>query len=302
MSYWTFGDLKRRVREVIGRYSPLEITETEVGRAINQYYQLNFPQEALLDAMEALYVFYTKPCQQKYPIDPSVCKSFLPQAWCNDIKILFSQRLEENVFSKRLKTLNYVLGIGDGKTTTFSFSLPQLPVAPQSFIIQSETQALVDPNDSWVEGSVSLQTPPSWKQENGGGWINYSTGLGSATFITAPHVGMPITITYAPLVIGMPSTIVLYEEKFFLNPTPDKIYKIEVKGYKGLAPLVSASDLLPKEEWGLLICYGTAKNLLASYGEMEAYGEVSLLHREMLSQVRRSTQENIRIQRPRSLF
>ena len=302
MNYWTFGELKRRIREVIGRYSPLELTDSEVGRALNQYYQLNFPQEALLDAMEGIYVFYTQPYLDQYPIDPSVCKSFLPEAWCNNIKILFSQRYQDTVATQQLKPVNTIIAVGDGKTTEYSFQLPQTPISPQSFIAQAGDQALVDSNKVWVEGTIPLQAPSGWQQELSGGWLNYSTGQGSVTFNNPPAVGSEILTTYSPLLFGVPSTIVLYEQKFFIIPAPDKVYKIEVKGYKGLPALINGNDLLPKEEWGLVICYGASKNLLASYGEMEAYAEVSLLHREMLAQVRRATQENMRIERPQSFF
>lgn len=302
MSYWNFAELKRRIREIIGRYSPLELTDAELGRAINQYYQLNFPQEALLDGMLTVFSFYTQPFKQQYLIDVSECKSFLPEAWCNDTKILFSQRLEENFFSKRLKTITIPIGLGNGQDSVFAFKLDQTPISPNSLIIQSHGQAIADLNSLWNGDSVALATPPDFDLNAGSGSVNYLTGEGAVTFIQPPALGELIEATYAPLVKGVPESLVLYNNYFYLFPAPDRVYRIQVKGYKGLSPLLTAGDVLERDEWGLTICYGTAKNLCAAYGELDAYAELDFLHRDVLTQVRRSTQENIRIQRPRSLF
>lgn len=295
MSIWTLSALQTRVRELLGRYSPLDLTSTDITKAINQYYQLIFPQEVMLDPMEGIYEFYTVPYQGKYEAGDKSFRSFLPEVWVNHAKILFSQHLSRDGFSHRLKYYYQTIGAGDGVTTQWNFTLPISPISPNTFIAQAGAQNIVDSNPDWTLETVGLQG-------NGGGSLNYTTGVGEITFNEPPVLGELIEISYSTFSIGFPSTIVMFDDIFYLFPVPDKVYRVEVRGYKNLPALVSPKDALMCDEWGLVVCYGTCKNLLASYGEMDAYGEITVLHREMLSKVVRRTQENMRIKKPISFF
>lgn len=295
MSFWTLTALQTRVREVLGRYSPLDLTASEITTAINQYYQLIFPQEVMLDPMEGICEFYTLPYKGRYELSEFNFRSFLPEVWVNNVKILFSQHLNRDGFSHRLKYYTQQIGVGDGVTDTWVFSLSFPPISPNTFIMQAGYQSIIDQNGEWTAETIGLVG-------SGNGSLNYSTGIGEGRFSLPPDEGTPIEVSYSTFAVGFPTAVVMFDEVFYLFPVPDKIYRVQVRGYKNLPPLVNSTDTLLSDDWGLVVCYGTCKNLLASYGELDAYSELTALHRDMLSKVVRRTQENIRIKKPLSFF
>lgn len=295
MKYWTFNTLKTFVREVTGRFSPIELTQEEVGLAINKYYQLTFPMEVKLDSMEDIYMFFTSPNVGLYPLPWEDYINFLPPAWCNHNKVHFSQWLARDGFSRRFQYTSYILGEGDGTRVEWNFTLGTAPVAPNTFIMQTPTASVTDTNREWSNTPVTLTG-------DGGGSLSYLSGVGAVTFAIPPAVGEKVEVSYSPFKKGKPDTIVMFDNHFHLFPVPDKVYRMEITAYKGVAPLVNATDTPLLEEWGWAISYGAAKEILARYGEMEGYAEVSALHRESLIKVYRRTQENIRIKKPFSYF
>lgn len=68
------------------------------------------------------------------------------------------------------------VGTGDGVTATFSGTFSNLPVIPDTVVIQAGSQVLTDDGDGNLTG-------------DGTGTIDYDTGVASATFITFPNLG-----------------------------------------------------------------------------------------------------------------
>lgn len=63
--------------------------------------------------------------------------------------------------------------------------------------------------------------------------------------------------------------------------------------FKQVEPLVNATDRPPFDEWGPTIGYGTARNIMAKYGEMDAYRETTALYKEQVSYILARTEQNL---------
>lgn len=63
--------------------------------------------------------------------------------------------------------------------------------------------------------------------------------------------------------------------------------------FKKVEPLVNATDRPPFDEWGPTIAYGTARNIMAKYGEMDAYRETTALYKEQVSYILARTEQNL---------
>jgi hypothetical protein len=65
-----------------------------------------------------------------------------------------------------------------------------------------------------------------------------------------------------------------------------------MKAYKMLDPLVEATDRPFLNEWGACIAYGASKDIFVDHGEIDAYAEVSVLHKEQISIILTRTVED----------
>jgi hypothetical protein len=83
------------------------------------------------------------------------------------------------------------IGVGDGVTTQFSFTLPTLPVDPLSFTIST-----VSPVQSGTDDGLGFINPGSGVDPAGPRTINYQTGAVTVKFLVAPASGTAINVAY----------------------------------------------------------------------------------------------------------
>ena len=128
--------------------------------------------------------------------------------------------------------------------------------------------------------------------QGGTGAINYSDGSFTVNFNTAPLDGAKIWLTYVQYRIGTPQQVLNFNNSFYIYPVPDNVYRVSMVGYKMPDILISANDTPKLQEWGLLIAYGTARMIFAHYGEMDRYGEMTVLYKEQVKYANRRDIQN----------
>jgi hypothetical protein len=175
------------------------------------------------------------------------------------------------------------IGTGDNVTTNFSGTLTNIPVLRNevSFIsINSSNVGLriSDDGDGVLSG-------------DGTGTINYVTGAYNFTFTSAPYTGQIVYAQVYSYTPTKPSTILFFDDSFWVRPVPDKCYPVEIEVYQRPTELIDAADLPDLSQWWQYIALGTARkilidrldfdtaNLLAS--EMEAQRE-NILYRTVV--------------------
>lgn len=287
MANWNFGDIKLKVREVTGRRSSTEMTDTELNRRVNQFYQFTFPAEVKIDREYTFYNLNTSPNQQTYAY-PTGFTNFVPPATMDRLSLLWYQDpapFEQNNPQQITRLSQWS---GDGVTVTFTTTVTGFPILPGSTIITDNVETFSDTNTTWTTSNVNLVS-----NGIGTGTVNYSTGAISVTFGTAPVAGQTIYLSYTVFNAGRPTAVLSFNEQFKFFPVPDTVYRFQVQAYKIPDALVNDTDTPDLAQWGPCIAYGTARDIHADYAEMQRYQEVTALYKEQVAYVMNRTDQNL---------
>jgi hypothetical protein len=66
-----------------------------------------------------------------------------------------------------------------------------------------------------------------------------------------------------------------------------------MQAYSVVDPLEVSTDTPGLNEWGRCIVYGTARELMADYGELDGYAEITALYKEQLAYVLKRTNQSL---------
>ena len=285
---WTLSAIQQAIRKVTGRFSSSDISNSELKTRINQYYTLIFPAEVKLEAKHVYYEFTTTTNQSIYPIPSSTYTNYEPIALCNMFPLVwFQDPLQfQSVNEQQYTFLNP--WSANGTTSTFTYTVQAYTILPGTLTIYDGVELFEDTNTTWTNDDVEITG-----SLGGLATINYSTGVISVTFYTAPISNATINLNYILFVASRPRNILLYDNNFTLFPCPDQAYKIKMKAYSIVTPLENATDTPDLNEWGRCIVYGTARELLSDYGEMDGYAEITALYKEQVAYILRRTNQNL---------
>lgn len=297
MAEWPLSEIRQKVRQVAGRYSPQELTNEQLDEYINKYFQYTFPAELKLERFHLYYEFLTVANQQNYTL-PSGYVNFEPPASVDRLTTLWYQDPPSFYENNPENIGRQTIGTGDGVTTVFTGSAGNFPILPTSTVVTDDNEVFQDTNTVYTTSNVAMTG-----SLGGIGSINYATGDVSVTFAIAPVTGQNVRFSYIQFQAGRPVAVLLYNNQFTFFPVPDTAYRFRCKAYANTlvttaagtnaALFVNATDRPLLDEWGPCIAYGTARDVHADYGEMDAYGEVTALYKEQLSYVLKRTNQNL---------
>jgi len=308
MTEWTLSDIRTKFRQVTGRLSPQELTNSQVDDRINKYYQYTFPSEVKLERQHTFFDFLTSANQATYDFEevtaPNVFTNVEPPATIDNLSLIYYQDPgrfnEENPFQVNRRTM----GVGDGFTTVFTTTITGFPILPastvvtdDSFLTDNVTPIVVkDTNEIYREDTISMTGVGV------SGNVNYSTGVVDVTFINPPENGQNVLLTYIIFQAGRPTAVLFYDNQFKFFVPPNTAYRFRMKGYKVVDALVNATDTPIYSQWGPAIAYGAARDLHSDFGEIEAYGEVTALYNEQIDYVMTRTDQNLLNTRAQPFF
>jgi len=234
---WTLAEIRQKVRQVTGRFSQDELSNTKLDEYINKYYLYTFPAEVKLEQKHVYYEFKTTPNQPTYTAPDSTYTNFEPPATVNNLSMLWYQDSakfnEENPLQYNFTTP----WTGDGSTVTFTTTITGFPIYPSTLTITDNTETFEDTTTTYTESNISLTG-----SLGGSATINYSTGAVSVTFNTAPDNGQDIYLNYVLFSANRPQSILYFQNQFQLFPVPDQVYKIRMRSYKIVTALTNATD------------------------------------------------------------
>lgn len=280
MATWTLSDIRNKVRQVTGRFSSNELTNTQVDDYINKYYTLTFPAEVKLEQKHVYYSFTTSANQAYYNQPETTFTNFEPPATVNNLSMLWYQDPGYFFENNPLQYTFLTPWTGDGATVTFTTTVTGFPIYPGTLTISDTVELFQDTNEDWTDSNVAITG-----DQTGTATINYDTGSVSVTFATAPTNGQIINLNYVIFQPGRPQAILMYNNQFQLFPVPDQAYIIEMKAYSVVSELTSATDTPDLSEWGPMIAYGAARDIFSDYGELDAYAETTQLYKEQKNYV-----------------
>lgn len=280
MSTWTLADIRQKVRQVTGRFTENEMTTTQLDDYINKYYTLTFPAEVKLEQKHVYYSFTTSENQAFYDQPETTYTNFEPPATINNLQLLWYQNPTHFFNDNPLQYTFLTPWTGDGTTTNFTTTLTGFPIYPGTLTIYDGVELFQDTNEDWTTSNVTLTG-----DQGGTATINYDTGSINVTFNTAPANGETIKLNYVIFKPGRPQAILMYNNQFQLFPVPDQAYIVEMKAYSVVTELTTATQTPDLNEWGPMIAYGAARDIFSDYGELDAYGETTLLYKEQKNYV-----------------
>jgi hypothetical protein len=287
MANWTLADIRNKVRKVTGRLTPQELSNEQLDKYINQYYQFTFPAEVKLNK-DLVYYKFTTVANQAYYDYPDGYTNFLPPVWVDFMAVNYYQSPDYFYEQNPLQVTNLTPWTGDGSTTVFTTTVQAFPIFPGTTIISDNVENFTDVNQDWTTANV-----PIVGTEGGSATINYSTGVINVTFATAPIDGQAIYLTYVLFQPGRPIAVLAFNNQFQFFPPPNTAYPVWMQAYKVVDPLVNATDRPGLDEWGPTIAYGAARNIHSDYGEMDAYRDVTGLYKEQVEYILIRTQQDL---------
>lgn len=287
MAQWTLSEIRKKVRQVTGRLSQNEMTNTEIDDRINKYYQYTFPAEVKLDRNHTYYEFLTTPNQAYYTPSTSYT-NFEPPALINMLDIEWYQEPAIFFQNNPMSVTSGYPWTGDGATANFTTTISTTSIYPGTIIITDNTEVFQDTNKTWGTSDITMTG-----SLGGTATVNYSTGVITVGFFGAPTNGQDILLSYVPFIPGTPQAVLYYNHEFQFYPVPDTAYKFRIKAYSAMDALVLATDKPLLDQWGPCIAYGTARDMFVDFGEMDSYADTTVLYKEQVSYVMNRTAQNL---------
>jgi len=297
MANWTLAEIRQKVRQVTGRYSPDELSNEQLDEYINKYYQYTFPAEVKLERSHTFYEFLTSANQKDYTL-PSGFTNFEPPATLDRLSLLWYQDPQSFYKNNPEQVGRQNIGTGDGATVAFNGTAGNFPLLPGSTVVTDGTEVFEDTSTAYTTANIVLTG-----SLGGSGTLNLSTGVVSVTFATAPVSGANVQYSYIQFAAGRPTAVLLYNNQFTFYPVPDTAYRFRTKAYSNtlvttaagatLTQFTNATDRPYLDEWGPAIAYGTARDIHSDYGEMQAYQDITALYKEQLEYVLKRTNQNL---------
>lgn len=256
---WTLSSIRSKVRNITGSPSTDQISDVMLNDYINQFYVFTMPAELKTQIETTFLDFKTVPGQDVYSF-PSGYFTDQPGCYADGFPVVFYQ--DPDVFYQDWPQQYAVddIGAGDGVTTSFSGTLQNPPVIIGSLFISDNNQVLQSTSTGIFTG-------------NGTGTIDFTTGVYSVTFTTAPDSAATVYAKYIGYSGNRPSGCMFFENEFTLRPVPDQVYQMHMQGFIQPATLSTDSSVPLQEEWGPYIAYGASLDIFSDRGDMGSYNE-----------------------------
>jgi len=282
---WNLSEIRSKVRQLSGRLSVAESSNEQIDEYINKYFQYEFPATVKLNRNYTMFEFNTEYGVKDYDFSDEYT-NFVPDATIDRMTIEVFQEPDSFYALNPESVQRYSTWSGDGATVTFTNTYSSnVPIKRGSVIVDDTVEIFTDS----TSGALGILTG----SEGGAGTVNYTTGVVSVTFATAPTDGQAIQCSFIELSLGQPSAVMLFDNKFTFNPVPDKAYRFSIKAWTLLTVKPSsgsnkssftlASDRPLQDEWGPAIALGASRRIASDYGEMERYGELTALYKEQIN-------------------
>jgi hypothetical protein len=184
----TYTFIEKKVRRLTASASEAALSSADIQRAINLFYETDFPYAIKIDQQRSVYKFLTIPNVDRYPVDVNNLQGFRAPVYFEGIQgNLFKNRDQLFNLYPRYPTKFQPVS-GDGVTTSFTFTLfgnNQNPFPQPNFGILS-TQVVI--------GGIDVNGNPIRIIDDGGAVVNaYGVGnnstVGRLLFVQQNNVG-----------------------------------------------------------------------------------------------------------------
>lgn len=301
MANWTLSEIRTKTRQLSGRLSVAELNNNQVDEYINKYFQFEFPAEVKLNRNYTLHEFNTLANVENYEF-PAAFTNFVPEGTIDRHVLHFYQDPDKFFAENPMNVQRFSTWTGDGSTTAFSNTFTNnIPITAGSVLVDDTVEVFTDDGLGVLTGD-----------KTGTGTVNYTTGLISVTFNTAPISGQVIQPSFIQFKAGMPVAVLMFDNEFKFFPTPDKAYRFRTKAWSltYVKPVTGANkqvftlstDKPLQEEWGPSIALGASRRIVSDFGEMDRYQELTMLYKEQINYILTRTHIDLESSRALPMF
>lgn len=284
MANWDLSEIRTKTRQVSGRLSTSDMSNTQLDEYINKYFQYEFPAEVKLNRNYSYYEFNTTSNTRLYDF-PENYTNFVPEVRVDNLNTLFYQNPDKFESENPETVQRLTTWTGDGATTGFSNTFSSnTPLQKGSVIVDDTVEVFSDDGLGVLTGD-----------QGGIGTVVYSTGAISVTFATAPISSQGIYVSFVQEVVGRPTAVLMYNNQFQFYPVPDRAYRVRLKAWildivrptsgANKTTFTAATDRPLLDEWGPCIALGAARRIVSDFGEMDSYGELTALYKEQVNYI-----------------
>jgi hypothetical protein len=330
--------MQNTVRRMTARYTPQQMTDTQINTYINLFYTLHFPEQFKNLKLTKPYVFTTVPNVDTYdfiyeenPTNPvtggQVSASpgniqLTPPVYCQGYILRYYQ--DKNTFYNLWPKLsvNQIVGSGNGEEGfAYTGTIPSFPfLRAQQDIFGNVTEAAVlisamvnDPNASNSGFNYVITDNPQPNSNVGQlidpnnnvvGNVNYLNG--NYTFTVEAPGSLPSNSTiYASVVpyqSSRPTDVIFYNQQITFRPVPQQVYQVEFQISQQPTQLIASNSAPELDEWYLFICAGAAKLIYTDFPDPEGMEYLMPIWQEQLQIAQRRTLRQMSSQRAQTIF
>lgn len=334
----SLSQMRDTVRRMTARYTPAQMTDTQIDKYINLFYTLHFPEQFKNLKLTKPYVFLTTPNVDTYdfiyeenPTNPETGAQTLaspgniqltPPVYCQGYILRYYQ--DKTTFYNRWPKLsvNQQINTGDGTAGPYIGNIPPFPfLRAQLDIFGNVTEAAViisamvnDPNSANSAFTFTLTDVPQPSSNIGrladdqgnlltSGQVNYLTGDYSFTLDTGViPADATIYASVVPYQSSRPTDVIFYNQQITFRPVPQQVYQVEFQISQQPTQLIANSSAPELDEWYLFICAGAAKLIYTDFPDPEGMSYLMPIWQEQLQIAQRRSLRQMGSQRASTIF
>lgn len=313
----TYAAIESMVRDLTACPNELSLSSAEIGRAVNTYYQLDFPSSCKLGQLRTNLEIFTTPYVDTYRIDINKYQGFGDPVLIEGYRSsLFKD--QKAFFSRWPKiSTKYIPWTGDGTKGPFTTTLSGAPLARQTITIGAFDDAggvmkISDNGEgAFINASDGLSTtganPISQTAQSSGstpnsyptptpisGSIDYQTGEITVLFPNDTADGVDISLWAYQYTSGQPINVLFWNDQLTIRPIPDGIYRVELEAFQTPVQFLQSTESPILNSYWQLIAYGAAITILSRWKDEQGIQAILPKYEQQLALVlNRNAEEQI---------
>lgn len=321
----TLAEMQNTVRRMTARYTPSQMSDTQINSYINKAYTLHFPEQFKNLKLTKPYVFYTTPNVDTYPF---VYQSGIvnnaagnpipgniqisPPIYCQGYILRYYQ--DKTTFYNRWPNLsvNQQINIGNGTAGfTYTGTIPSTPFyRAQLDIFGNVTEPMVIISSYDNTGFTFTATDIPTNGSNTGTLVNASNNVvGSVNYVTGAYSllatipsGDPIYAAVVPYQASRPTDVIFYNQQITFRPCPQQVYQVEFQISQQPTELIAQNDTPELDEWYLFICAIASKLIYTDFPDPAGMEYLMPIYQDQLQMAQRRTLRQLSSQRAQTIF
>lgn len=312
----TLAYIRSKVRRLTASASESALSTADLDTYINNFYSQDFPYGIKVDQMRSVYVFYSEPYVDRYPLDVNYNQGVRSPAYVDGIAAsFFKDRQQFFSMWPRWPTLFQPI-TGDGVTTSFTFTIPGpflrnevtlggVDTAGNAIQVSDDGQGNLQINfpNPVVTVPAPITTSPGafppvpgmLNQNNFNPGLNAKVNIGTVDYVTGqfvinfasggvvgvvPASGQSMKLFVSQYTNGRPFSLLFWNNEFTIRPIPKFVHKIEVEVYLTPVQFLATTDNPILNQWSKYIAMGAARDILNDRQDMDGVANLTAMFQE----------------------